>query len=106
MSRRQSGNQVKVRASESKFAIQAIIFLSDSPGVRHQGEEAEILPVLWQDNYIELMPDESREIIAQFLSRDTLNGQPELTVDGWNVERSILPLNQSMPPTADLGAAH
>ena len=27
---------------------------------------------MWQDNYIELMPGESREITAQFLSPDSL----------------------------------
>ena len=38
----------------------------------HKGEEAEIAPALWQDNYIELMPGESREIRAQFLSAAAL----------------------------------
>ncbi|HXW61315.1 MAG TPA: hypothetical protein VEJ45_01850 [Candidatus Acidoferrales bacterium] len=61
-------------------------------GVRRRHEDAEILPVLWQDNYIELMPGESREIAVQFLSRDALQGETELTVDGWNIEPARLPL--------------
>ena len=45
----------------------------------------EILPVLWQDNYFELMPGEEREITASY-SRDELQGaQPYVGVDGWNI---------------------
>jgi len=61
-------------------------------GIRRKGENSEILPVLWQDNYIELMPGESREITAQFLSVDALHGDEELDVTGWNVEPATIPL--------------
>jgi exo-1,4-beta-D-glucosaminidase len=63
-------------------------------GVRHAHEDREILPVLWQDNYIELLPGESREIVAQFLSPDALSQESELTIDGWNIESVRLPLGQ------------
>ena len=61
-------------------------------GIRRAHGEAEILPVLWQDNYIELMPGESREIAAQFLSPDALQSESELVVDGWNVAPATVPL--------------
>jgi exo-1,4-beta-D-glucosaminidase len=54
-------------------------------GISRKGEEGEIVPVLWQDNYIELIPGESREIMAQFLSADALHGVTELRVSGWNI---------------------
>ena len=63
-------------------------------GIRHKNETAEILPVLWDDNYFELMPGESREISARYLSAATLDGSPELIVDGWNIERVALPLEK------------
>jgi exo-1,4-beta-D-glucosaminidase len=55
-------------------------------GIRNKGQVAEILPVLWEDNYLELMPGELREVSAQFLSPSALNGGPELAISGWNIE--------------------
>ncbi len=46
----------------------------------------EILPVLWQDNYISLMPGEKREITATYRASDLGNGKPRVEVGGWNVE--------------------
>jgi exo-1,4-beta-D-glucosaminidase len=46
----------------------------------------EILPVLWQDNYISLLPGEQREITARYRSRDLGEAKPEVEVRGWNVE--------------------
>jgi exo-1,4-beta-D-glucosaminidase len=46
----------------------------------------EILPVLWQDNYISLLPGEKREVTATY--REALLGgaKPSIEVSGWNVE--------------------
>ena len=63
-------------------------------GVRKKGQDTEILPVFWNDNYIELMPGESREISAQYLAGSDLSGPLELTVAGWNVETATIPLNE------------
>jgi exo-1,4-beta-D-glucosaminidase len=46
----------------------------------------EILPVLWQDNYISLLPGEKREITATYRSSSLGGAQPEVEVSGWNVE--------------------
>jgi exo-1,4-beta-D-glucosaminidase len=70
-------------------------------GIHHKGEDAEILPVLWQDNYLELLPGVSREVTARILSPGVLNGDSELTVDGWNIDRSVLPLNQQTSRAAE-----
>jgi exo-1,4-beta-D-glucosaminidase len=45
----------------------------------------EILPVLWDDNYFELLPGESRYIKASYWLRDLGKDEPELEVSGWNV---------------------
>lgn len=63
-------------------------------GISHRGEEREILPVLWQDNYIELMPGESRELTAKFLSSDALAGDTDLRISGWNITPATIPLNE------------
>ncbi len=47
--------------------------------------EKEILPVLWDDNYVTLMPGESRVISASFEPSQLQRVQPELKVSGWNI---------------------
>jgi exo-1,4-beta-D-glucosaminidase len=63
-------------------------------GVRKKGQDAEILPVFWDDNYIELMPGESREISARYLPTSDLSDSLELTLSGWNIESATIPLQE------------
>jgi len=90
---------VRLQNSSDKLAFQIHL------GISREGEEAEILPVLWQDNYIELMPGESREVTAKFLSPDALNGGAELRVTGWNIQTATAPLNAS-PRGSAAGGSH
>jgi exo-1,4-beta-D-glucosaminidase len=46
---------------------------------------AEVLPILWEDNYFELMPGETREIAARYRAEDLGENEPVVAVDGWNV---------------------
>jgi exo-1,4-beta-D-glucosaminidase len=46
----------------------------------------EILPVVWQDNYISLLPGEKREITAAYHAGSTGGVKPEVEISGWNVE--------------------
>jgi exo-1,4-beta-D-glucosaminidase len=48
----------------------------------------EVLPVLWEDNYISLLPGETRVVSATYLGRDLGGARPTLVVSGWNVGRS------------------
>jgi exo-1,4-beta-D-glucosaminidase len=63
-------------------------------GIRKKGQDAEILPVFWDDNYIELMPGESREISARYLPTSDLPDSLELTLAGWNLESATIPLQE------------
>jgi len=49
-----------------------------------KGEE--ILPVIWQDNYISLLPGEKREITASYRSAKLGTARPGVEVSGWNVQ--------------------
>jgi exo-1,4-beta-D-glucosaminidase len=49
-----------------------------------KGEE--ILPVVWEDNYISLMPGEKREITATYRASKLGSAKPAVEVSGWNVE--------------------
>jgi len=52
--------------------------------VKKAGEE--ILPVLWQDNYISLLPGEKREVTATYRASELVAAKPTVEVSGWNVE--------------------
>ena len=49
-----------------------------------QGDE--VLPVLWQDNYVSLLPGEKREIAATYRVSDLGTATPVVEVTGWNLE--------------------
>ncbi len=49
-----------------------------------RGEE--ILPVVWEDNYISLLPGEKREITASYRSSELGTAKAAVEVSGWNVE--------------------
>ncbi len=44
----------------------------------------EIAPVLWEDNYFELMPGEKREISASYRKKLLGGASPLIKADGWN----------------------
>jgi len=46
----------------------------------------ELLPVVWQDNYISLLPGEKREVTASYRAGELGSAQPAVEVSGWNVE--------------------
>ncbi len=46
----------------------------------------EILPVIWQDNYVSLLPGERREITATYRAQELGTAQASVEVSGWNVE--------------------
>jgi exo-1,4-beta-D-glucosaminidase len=46
----------------------------------------EILPVLWTDNYISLLPSEKREFTAKYRASELGAAKPSVEVSGFNVE--------------------
>jgi exo-1,4-beta-D-glucosaminidase len=46
----------------------------------------EILPVVWQDNYISLLPGEKRELSATYRTSALGTSKAAVEVTGWNVE--------------------
>jgi exo-1,4-beta-D-glucosaminidase len=46
----------------------------------------EILPVVWQDNYITLLPGEKRQVTATCRASELGTSKPVVEVSGWNVE--------------------
>jgi len=46
----------------------------------------EILPVMWQDNYVSLLPGEKREVSAAYRSSELGSATPAVEARGWNTE--------------------
>jgi exo-1,4-beta-D-glucosaminidase len=46
----------------------------------------EILPVVWEDNYISLLPGEKREVTATYHASELGTMKPSVEISGWNVE--------------------
>jgi exo-1,4-beta-D-glucosaminidase len=47
---------------------------------------SEALPVTWDDNYVTLLPSETRVISARWKARD-IHGTPRVVTSGWNVPK-------------------
>ncbi len=74
--------QVVVRLQNKSNCLAFFIEL----GVLGKTSSQTILPVFWEDNYVSLLPGETRYLRATFPASDD---EPVLTVDGWNFsERS------------------
>jgi exo-1,4-beta-D-glucosaminidase len=93
-----SAVRVRLRNTSSHLAFQIRL------AIRPKGGDSEILPVLWDDNYIELMPGESREITARYPSPHALQGAPELTVSGWNIGAQQIAIGGGKPSASPSNA--
>jgi exo-1,4-beta-D-glucosaminidase len=51
-------------------------------------DDEEALPVLWEDNYVSLLPGETRALTAKYRVRDLGGAAPHVVVTGWNVRRA------------------
>jgi len=85
---------VRFESGRARVTIQnpskAIAFLVHLAVRKGAGGE-EVLPVLWDDNYVTLLPGETRELEAAFAPKDLGPAKPVVTLDGWNVADAVLP---------------
>ena len=45
----------------------------------------DVAPVIWEDNYVSLMPGEKRTVTATVHRKDLRGAPAEIKLDGWNV---------------------
>ena len=82
-SERKDGEEITQVALENPSnSIAFFVRLKVNKGAK--GEE--ILPVIWQDNYITLLPGEKREVMATYRASELGTSKPVIEVSGWNVE--------------------
>jgi exo-1,4-beta-D-glucosaminidase len=60
------------------------------PGGPEGPPEDELLPVLWEDNYLSVLPRETRVITATYSTQHLHQAKPVVEVEGWNVERKVI----------------
>lgn len=77
------GVAVELRNPSKKLAFQVEVAARDS-------NDEDITPAIWSDNYIELMPGESRTLTGELPAQ--LGGKNTVVVSGWNIPRMVLPL--------------
>jgi exo-1,4-beta-D-glucosaminidase len=75
-------------------------------GIRHKNEDMETLPVLWSDNYIELLPGEERTLVARFPNADAVDGNSELTVTGWNLQPATIAVGEAKAAATKAGGGN
>jgi exo-1,4-beta-D-glucosaminidase len=71
--------QVTLKNPESSVAFFVRLRVLKSAG----GEQ--ILPSTWSDNYVSLLPGETRTLTARWRPEDAPGAKPVVSVDGWNV---------------------
>ncbi|HTW46632.1 MAG TPA: glycoside hydrolase family 2 protein, partial [Acidobacteriaceae bacterium] len=49
------------------------------------GDGARILPAYYSDNYVSLLPGETREVEVSYPASATQGSRPEFTLRGWNL---------------------
>ncbi len=57
------------------------------PAIRDEKTGNIILPVLWSDNYVSLLPGETRVLTATIKNRYLENRKPQLIVSGYNLKK-------------------
>jgi exo-1,4-beta-D-glucosaminidase len=67
--------------------------------LRRAGTQDDIRPITWSDNYVDLMPGETREIEAHIDHDAAGTGGLELVVGGWNIAQGVAKV-QMEPQTA------
>jgi exo-1,4-beta-D-glucosaminidase len=63
----------------------AIAFFLRLQVTGRDGEE--VLPVEWEDNYVSLLPGETRTVTASYSTKDLHGAKPSVLITGWNVHR-------------------
>jgi exo-1,4-beta-D-glucosaminidase len=84
------GNTVEVQLKNTSKSLAFQVSLAVEAG--KPGDE--VLPVLWEDNYVSLLPGEERTLEAQFPGKRALGNQPTVKVTGWNIEPESIVLGE------------
>ena len=74
--------------------------------LRHKDSGQRILPVIYSDNYISLVPHEARSISIEVATRDLDQQPPLITLDGYNVDVHPVEAPVSIRPNLNAQPLH
>jgi exo-1,4-beta-D-glucosaminidase len=77
-----------ITVSNPNPSLAFFVHLQIQPG--RNGET--VVPIVWQDNYISLLPGETREVTATYETKDVGSQAPVVIAEGWNTRRVTVPL--------------
>jgi exo-1,4-beta-D-glucosaminidase len=75
-----NGGQVTLANTSDKLAFFIELQVTKGPGADP------VLPVRWEDNYVSLLPGESKTLKVAYADADLGGAKPALAVQGWNLE--------------------
>ena len=78
--------QVRLKNPSSSVAFQ--VHLRATKGAH--GDD--LAPIFWDDNYFSLLPGEEKNVSATYANSDLAGAEPALTVDGYNIALTPIPL--------------
>lgn len=78
------GNEQQIRVVLKNQSDTIAFFIELNVYEKESGNS--ILPIFWDDNYVSLLPGESKEICGRFSKHDVKNKQPGFKLSGWNVK--------------------
>ncbi len=55
-----------------------------------KADQRSVVPIFWDDNYISLLPGDTTTIKGYCHKKDLEGEQPEVTIDGWNVDQAAI----------------
>jgi hypothetical protein len=74
--------------------------------LRRKGSEQRVLPVYYSDNYISLIPNETRVVTIEADEKDFGGEDPLIMLDGWNVTVASSTQGVAIAPNADAQPGH
>ena len=78
--------EVLLHNASNALAFQVAVTTNADESERKTGEK--VSPVLWSDNYVELLPGERMTLSASLPAK--MNGTPEFHITGWNIAEKTL----------------
>jgi exo-1,4-beta-D-glucosaminidase len=94
--RTKDGESVQVSLKNTSAALAFQVRLAVNAGKPRE----EILPVLWEDNYVSLLPGEERTVEARFPGKRSIGSHPTLKISGWNTEPETLVISKTETRTS------
>ena len=80
--------QVTLQNTSSKVAFFIRLKLMRRGTGNESGEQ--VVPVLWEDNYVSLLPGETKQLTAKYKLSELHGAPPAVEVRGLNVARAVL----------------